>query len=62
MPFPAHLIVPWIQHVTKERRCYRCGLANIPEAAVHPDLTVYEKQGRFNLGVPEKYQACEAQS
>lgn len=59
MPFPPDMIVPWVQHTVKERQCWACGLKNIPFVAIHPGNLVYEKQGRFNLDIPDLYNICQ---
>lgn len=58
MPFPKHVIIPWVQHPVQERHCTTCTLTNIPGMAIHIDGVVYEKEGRFNLDVPKKYVVC----
>lgn len=58
MPFPQSMIKNWVQHSVPENTCTRCGLTGVPRAAVHLGGVVYEKEGRFHLDVPQKFEVC----
>ena len=56
MPFPAHLIVNWLQHLVANGVCTRCGIA------VKTDVTgvVYAKPGMLYLATPTtKWTECQ---
>ena len=53
------VIKNWKEHLTIDRKCYRCGLSGIPEEAIQLGGVTFEKEGRFLLTAPRKFEPCD---